>query len=535
MNAQQLKKSILQMAISGKLVPQDPNDEPASVLLERIRKEKEKLIKEGKIKKEKNPSYIFRGADNTPYEKVGNNEPVSIADEVPFEIPESWEWVRASNLGQMVRGKGIKRTDTILEGMPCVRYGEIYTTYNTSFTSTKSFIPQQLYNQCNLFHTGDLIFTLTGENKPDIAKAVAYLGESPVAAGGDLAYWTYHRMNPLYLVYFMASPYCIEQKRRLATGDIIVHISTDKVGSFLVPVPPKAEQDRIVAKLQEIEPLLQEYDQKEQKVHLELQLFPEQLKKSILQMAVQGKLVPQDPSDEPASILLERIRAEKERLIREGKIKRDKNESVIFRRDNSHYEKRGKIEACIDEKIPFDIPENWEWMRLSSFGVFSSGKTPSMSDSQNWNGGTIPWVSSKDMKRRVIEDSEMHITTTAAASMKIYPAGTLLLVARSGILRRLLPLCVLGIDSTINQDIKAFDLYDLSLSDWLFYAIKAFEPMILHDLVKSVTTVESLKFDEFSEMLIPVPPLNEQKRIIGAIHTFTNLVKPLYNDPLFSL
>ena len=190
---------------------------------------------------------------------------------------------------------------------------------------------------------------------------------------------------------------------------------------------------------------------------------------------------------------------------------------------------------CIDEEIPFDIPENWEWMRLSSFGVFSSGKTPSMSDSQNWNGGTIPWVSSKDMKRRVIEDSEMHITTSAAASMKIYPAGTLLLVARSGILRRLLPLCVLGVDSTINQDIKAFDLYDLSLSEWLSYAIKAFEPMILHDLVKSVTTVESLKFDEFSKMLIPVPPLNEQKRIIGAIHTFINLVKPLYNDPLFSL
>ena len=169
MNAQQLKNSILQMAVSGKLVPQDPNDEPASVLLERIRKEKEKLIKEGKIKKEKNPSYIFRGSDNTPYEKVGKNEPVSIADEVPFEIPESWEWVRASSLGQMVRGKGIKRTETIPDGMPCVRYGEIYTTYNTSFTNTKSFIPQQLYSQCNLFHTGDLIYTLTGENKPDIA------------------------------------------------------------------------------------------------------------------------------------------------------------------------------------------------------------------------------------------------------------------------------------------------------------------------------------------------------------------------------
>lgn len=174
-------------------------------------------------------------------------------------------------------------------------------------------------------------------------------------------------------------------------------------------------------------------------------------------------------------------------------------------------------------------------MRLSSFGVFSSGKTPSMSDFENWTDGTIPWVTSKDMKHRVIKDSEMHISESAAASMKKYPAGTLLLVARSGILRRLLPLCILGVDSTINQDIKAFDLYDLSISNWLFYALKAFEPMILHNLVKSVTTVESLKFDEFSGMLIPVPPLNEQGKIVEAIHTFIILIKPLYDDPLFSL
>ena len=131
MTAQQLKNSILQMAVQGKLVPQDPNDEPASILLERIRAEKEQLIKEKKIKKEKNPSVIFRGADNLPYEKVGKNEPVCIADEVPFEIPESWEWVRIKNLGAIIRGSGIKRNETVESGSPCVRYGEIYTTYNT--------------------------------------------------------------------------------------------------------------------------------------------------------------------------------------------------------------------------------------------------------------------------------------------------------------------------------------------------------------------------------------------------------------------
>ena len=534
MNGQQLKNSILQMAVQGKLVPQDPNDEPASVLLERIRKEKEKLIKEGKIKKEKNPSYIFRGADNLPYKKVGKNEPVCIADDVPFEIPDSWEWVRIKSLGAIIRGSGIKRNETVGSGYPCVRYGEIYTTYNTSFTSTVSFIPEEINEKCRHFSYGDILMTLTGENKPDIAKAVAYLGTETVAAGGDLAYWTAHGMNPLYLSYLLASPYVINRKVELATGDIIVHISGDKIGSILIPIPPLNEQMHIVEKIQEAEYQIRQYGEKEQELTILQRTFPEAMKKSILLQAVQGKLVEQDPADEPAEVLLERIRAEKQRLIKEGKIKKDKHESIIFRRDNSHYEKRGSEEVCIDDEIPFEIPENWAWARLSSFGVFSSGKTPSMSNPQFWNGD-IPWVTSKDMKRSVITDSEMHITKLAASKMQLYPAGTLLLVARSGILKRLLPLCTLGVNSTINQDIKAFKLYDIDLSEWLYYGIKAFEPYILKELVKSVTTVESLKFDEFSAMLIPVPPLAEQYRIISAVKVMLSLITPLSSNPLFSL
>lgn len=155
-----------------------------------------------------------------------------------------------------MRGKGIKRTETIDDGKRCVRYGEIYTTYNIAFTNTVSHIPNGLDEICNHFSTNDVIFTLTGENKVDIAKAVAFLGEGKVAAGGDLAYWSHHLMNPLYLVFFMVSPYCIELKRRTATGDIIVHISTSKVGSFLVPVPPLNEQNRIVNRINELSQLL---------------------------------------------------------------------------------------------------------------------------------------------------------------------------------------------------------------------------------------------------------------------------------------
>ena len=143
-------------------------------------------------------------SDNTPYEKIGT-EVRSIADEIPFDIPETWEWVRCSSLGEIVRGSGIKRTETVPSGMPCVRYGELYTSYSLSFTEAKSFIPVELNAECKHFSYGDILMTLTGENKPDIAKAVAYLGNASIAAGGDLAYWTAHGMNPLYLVHVMLS------------------------------------------------------------------------------------------------------------------------------------------------------------------------------------------------------------------------------------------------------------------------------------------------------------------------------------------
>jgi len=339
-----------------------------------------------------------------------------------------------------------------------------------------------------------------------------------------------------YLLYAFAAKNHRDNCRSIThkSGQAFYNLSRELMMNLPIPLPPRSEMARIITKLEEALPCVEAYRTIECESN-ELNLsFPVQLKKSILQWAVQGKLVPQDPTDEPAEALLERIRGEKERLVREGKIKKDKHESVIFRRDNSHYEKRGSETVCIDSELPFEIPESWAWARLSSFGIFSSGKTPSMANPSFWNGN-VPWVSSKDMKKPIIIDSEMHISNEAARDMQLYPSGTLLLVARSGILRRLLPLCVLGVDSTINQDIKAFSLYNLDLSEWLFFAIKAFEPYILKELVKSVTTVESLKFDEFSRLLIPVPPMAEQQRIIKALKHSIKLIKPLSNNPLFSL
>ena len=540
MTAQQLKNSILQMAVQGKLVPQDPNDEPASVLLERIRAEKERLIKEKKIKREKNPSVIFKGADNTPYEKIGD-EVRSLADLVPFEIPSSWEWCRVGDLFSNMSGLAYKKDALAIKADKMIRVlrGGNIGEEQFLFKGDDVFISSELVKP-ELYLRKNYMITPAVSSLDHIGKiALIDKDYSDTVVGGFVLMLIPHFNDDVvseYLLYAFAAKHHRDNCRNIThkSGQAFYNLSREQMMNLPVPIPPREEMGRIIAMLKRVLPKVADYAVVDTALQNLNGSFPEALKKSILQEAVQGKLVPQDPSDEPAEALLERIREEKQRLIKEGKIKKDKHESVIFRRDNSHYEKRGSEDVCIDEEVPFEIPENWAWARLSSFGVFSSGKTPSMSNPQFWNGN-VPWVTSKDMKRPVITDSEMHISELAASTMQLYPAGTLLLVARSGILKRLLPLCKLGIDSTINQDIKAFSLYDIELSEWLFYGIKAFEPYILKELVKSVTTVESLKFDEFAAMMIPVPPLSEQRRIIAAIKAAMKLLTPMSSNPLFSL
>ena len=521
MTAQQLKNSILQMAVQGKLVPQDPNDEPASVLLERIRAEKERLIKEKKIKREKNPSVIFKGADNTPYEKIGD-EVLSLADEVPFDIPDSWEWVRIRSLGEIVRGSGIKRNETVQQGLPCVRYGELYTTYQTSFTSAVSFIAPVLYEKCKHFSYGDVLMTLTGENKPDIAKAVAYLGTEPIAAGGDLAFWTQHGMNPLFLSYIMASPYIIGRKVALATGDIIVHISGDKLGTILLPVPPLAEQERIVAHIQEAELVIENYALKATSLQKLQDSFPEALKKSFLQEAVQGKLVPQDPSDEPAEALLERIRAEKQRLIKEGKIKKDKHESVIFRRDNSHYEKLDGVERCIDDELPFEIPDSWEWVRLGTVFQHNTGKALNAS---NRDGEKLTYITTSNLywDRFVLEnlktmpftDSEVDKCTVQQGDLLVCEGGD---IGRAAIWESDEPM---RIQNHIHR-LRAYVPVCTRFFYHLFYLYKG-----AGWIGGKGIAIQGLSSNAIHNLLFPLPPLHEQERIVNAIDTALSVVQKL--------
>ncbi|WP_156060203.1 restriction endonuclease subunit S [Faecalibacterium prausnitzii] len=365
MTGQQLKNSILQMAVQGKLVPQDPNDEPASVLLERIRAEKEQLIKEGKIKKEKNPSVIFRGADNLPYEKVGKNEPVCIADEVPFDIPESWEWVRLEAI-----------CTKLVDGDHNPPKGCSYETAYVMVSSTNINddciveLEKVRYLEKNIFDkenertnaaTGDIFFTSVGS----LGRSCVYEGGLNICFQRSVSVIHTLIFN-YYLKYCLDSAYIQQKIVREATGTAQKGFYLNQLALLLIPIPPIKEQHRIVSKYLETVQMQKEYYKTNETLDVLNSRFPATLKKSILQYAVQGKLVPQNPADEPASVLLERIRTEKEQLVKEGKIKRDKHESVIFRRDNSYYEKVDGIERCIDDELPFEIPESWEWVHFFS-------------------------------------------------------------------------------------------------------------------------------------------------------------------------
>ena len=295
-----------------------------------------------------------------PYEKVGKNEPVCIADEVPFDIPESWEWVRLGEIFQHNTGKALNASN---------RSGELLTYITTS---------NLYWNRFELHPLREMYFS-----ESEIEKCTAIKGDLLVCEGGDIgrsAIWPYdkgiriqnhiHRLRSYseicteyyyYLFFLYKHAGWIGGK-----GIGIKGLSANALHSLIFPLPPLHEQYSIVTKIKELEPLLEKYAQSEKQLNNLNAQFPEVLKKSILQEAVQGKLVPQNPTDESASVLLERICAEKQKLIAEGKIKKDKHESIIFRRDNSHYEKLDGIEHCIDDEIPFDIPESWVWVRFFS-------------------------------------------------------------------------------------------------------------------------------------------------------------------------
>ena len=480
MNTKQLRQKILDLAIRGKLVPQYPTDEPASTLLERVRAEKERLIQEGKIKRNKKDSATISGDDKLHNEKV------------PFDVPDGWEWCRLGDVcldfQYGTSQKSEKQGKVAVLRMGNLQNGEV--DYNDlAFTSDEADINKYSLN------SNEILFNRT--NSPEwVGKTAIYRGEMPAIFAGYLIRVTPVMINPFFLNFLMNSEYhrsiCLQVK---TDGVNQSNINAQKLSNFIYPLPPLTEQRRIVTAIESIFAVIDEIERNK----TDLQAAVSAAKQKILALAIRGKFVAQDPNDEPASILLECVRTERETIVKEGKIKKDQ-----------------LLPSITEKEIPFDLPDGWEWCRLSQIAIFSGGKTPSTSNSDFWNG-SINWTTSKDMKSKYIDSTITKISELGAEQMQIFPPKTLLIVVRSGILRRTLPIAILRQESTVNQDIKTVSFYNDDVCEFIYSYFRAQEENILTQYAKSGTTVESINFEELKDIPLPIPPLAEQQRIVTAI------------------
>ena len=351
MDTKALRQKILDLAIRGKLVPQDPNDEPASVLLEKIREQKQQMFKEGKLKKKdiKNDSIIFKGEDNLHYEKFADGSVKCIEDEIPFELPEGWAWCHYSDVIELYSGQDLTpdRYNDTGEGIP-------YITGASNLEHGKVIINRWTITPTTHATIGDLLLTVKGSGVGKMAFCDiidAHIARQIMALRCTSA------ITPQYL--YIAISAMLSNITAQANG-IIPGIRREIVLGAYLPLPPRSEQEKICKIADSTLHIIDDIDTNKGDLKKIIQIT----KSKILDLAIRGKLVPQDPDDESASVLLERIRAEKEELIKQGKIKRDKKESVIFKgEDNSYYEKIGDKIENINDEIPFDLPDSWSWCR----------------------------------------------------------------------------------------------------------------------------------------------------------------------------
>ena len=391
MNGKQLKNSILQWAIQGKLVPQDPNDEPASVLLDKIRQEKERLIKEKKIKRDKNASIIYRGEDNSYYEKIlATGEVKCIDEEIPFEIPNGWEWCRLRDLCTVfgrIGFRGYTRNDIVEKGFGAITLSPSNMQDNGNMNySVVSYISWKKYEESPEIKVkaNDVLIVKTGSSYGK----TCIISDLPEKAtiNPQIAVLKYSFVNNQWLTYFLNAPFAQEQFRKYVIGTSIPTFSQEKLSSTLLPLPPKNEQEHLIKKLSLLGKCIGSYNVIQQLIdRLNVDIY-DKLKKSILQEAIQGKLVPQTAEEGTAKELLEQIKAEKQKLVKEGKLKKSAlNDSIIFRGDdNRYYEKIGKKCMDITEELTFDLPNNWTWCRLGNLISITSGEN--LTSKQMLNG-----------------------------------------------------------------------------------------------------------------------------------------------------
>ena len=540
MNGKQLKNSILQWAIQGKLVPQDPNDEPASVLLEKIRTEKARLVKEGKIKKDKNESFIFRGDDNSYYEKfLATGEVKCIDEEIPFEIPQGWEWERVGNVFFVTKLAGFEYTKFFTKEalsasnpIPIVRAQNVRMGF---FEENKNeAISEMLSNQLerSALNKKCLLMTFIGAG---IGDTCIFPAERKNHLAPNVA-----KIEPLddsisldYAVFALMSPCGQRGVNAIKKSTAQPSLSMETIRKLLIPIPPLKEQKCISLKLSEALPLVEKYSkvQEEQnQLNVEIQYL---LKKSILQEAIQGKLVPQIAEEGTAQELLEQIKFEKQKLVKEGKIKMFAlNDSIIFRGDdNKYFEKIGKTITDITDEIPFEIPATWQWVRLDDIcSYIQRGKSPKYSPIKKypviaqkcnqWAGFCIDKAQFIDpnslpsyAEERLLQDGDLMWNSTGL--------GTL---GRMAIYKSALnpyELAVADSHVTVIRPLKAY-----VLSQYLYYYFASDTVQsVIEDKSAGSTKQKELSTTTVKNYLVPIPPYREQQRIVEKIKTVTSIMR----------
>jgi len=441
---------------------------------------------------------------NCYYEKIGKNEPIKLED-LPFKIPENWAWIRLKNIVCIETGK------------KDANFGSIDGNYNF-YTCALEPIKSKSY-------TYDGEYLILPGNGANIGKSIHFIGKFEAYQRTYLLSKVFSILNFKYLKYVLDIFWESWNKNKMF-GSAIPYIKLINLEKFIIPFPPLDEQERIVKKIQSLDLLIQKYNEYETKLTKLENEFEEKLKKSILQYAIQGKLVKQDPNDEPASELVKKIYDEKQKLILERKIKQDKYESHIYQgTDKNYYEKIDENEPIKLEDLPFKIPENWTWVRFSNFVNFELGHTPSRDMNENWQPGKYPWFSISDMKdKKNIYFSKEKISELAFKkyfSSKLVPKNTLLMSFKLTIGR----VSLLGVNATHNEAITSISPY-LDQNNY----IKIYLFNILGTLVNFVSQTQAIKGkilnkEKLKKMFIPVPCLKEISKINNKIRLFFNLIK----------
>ena len=517
MNGKQLKNSILQWAIQGKLVPQDPNDEPASVLLDKIRGEKERLIKEKKIKRDKNASIIYRGEDNSYYEKIlATGEVKCIDEEIPFEIPKGWEWER---FGNIMINKDSERVPLSVAQRQQLK--KTYDYYGASGVIDK--VDKYLFDK-------DLL--LIGEDGANLINR-----STPIAFIAKGKYWVNNHAHVLDVCSGMALSYVALFINAISLVDYVTgtaqpKMNQEKMNSILLAIPPVKEQHRILEKMSMVDAFIDEYASLQTKLDSLDNSVYELLRKSILQEAIQGKLVPQIAEEGTAKEMLEQIKNEKQKLVKEGKLKKSAlASSIIFRGDdNKYWEKSEDGAVCIDEEIPFEIPSNWAWVRLDDICSFiHRGKSPKYSPIKKypvvaqkcnqWAGFSIEkakFIEPKNITsyndEYFLQDRDLMWNSTGL--------GTL---GRMAIYYTILNPYELAVADSHVTVIRPYKTHIVSEYLYYYFASNTVQSVI-EDKSDGSTKQKELATKTVKSYLVPLPPFAEQLRIVQKIKSVTSIM-----------